>query len=896
MVARTVPGEHLSSVLGDVAEDLHRRERAVGRLRSRTWLLRESVSIAGAYLSEARRQRRIFSRRMIMGGTWMDDARFAWRRLRTHALAAAASVVTLACAIGAGSATWSLVTSLLLSPLPVADADRLFVLSARFPTREGTVFTTGSFQYPDYLRIRDSGAFAGLAAGDTFEMLVGAGDGRPQPRAVAFVSHDYFETLGVMLQAGRTFTAAEDRRRLPVPAVISDRFWRGALSGDPAAIGRELRIPTRAAGNGATVERATVIGVAPPGFRGLNLAEAPDLYVPLHAVATLATGFPNPFSDKDARSSPSAWIGVVGRLPAGASVDDVSSRLARLAPFSAVCGTSCTHTLTPVNVAAVPEAARAGMVGFTRLLATTVGLLLLIGAASVGVLLLVRTEARRDELALCLALGGTRLSLARGIVIEGAMLSLAGALAAVPVTAWLFSAARTFQLPGGVDLDLLALTIDRRVWVAAAVGALGAAVMTSLIAGAFGFAPNVADVLRSRAGGTRRVTRRRTRAALVVAQVAVAVVLVAGAGLFARSLAAALTLNSGFDAGRIVTAPLDLDAYGYLPPRAASFFAEVRARLDGSPDLDSVSFVRREGAMTSIGRITVNGEPRQFPSTVAYTAVDDRYFQTMGMRIIEGRNFTARDGATAPLVAIVSASLARELGRGKSAIGMRITETRRRPPAPPAVAEVVGVVPDVITSVRDTEPLTLYYALAQREPTSRAAVFARVRADDARAAAAISSAVARTDPVVEPGPIQTIEEQLARQMAPQRLGIFVLGGLGAIAVLLTLLGTYVLAESMAATRTREMSIRAALGAGRLRLGGLILRETLVLVGAGIAAGLALAWVGGNGIRAFLFRVEPLDAFTLSVVSLGILSLALLVSLRPAVSAARVDLSHALREE
>ena len=892
MVRLAVPHQQVPHVLGDVAEDLRRHERSSGPLRSGLWLLKECLSVAGAYLSEARRHRRIFSRRMIMGHTWMDDLRFAWRRLRKRPLPAIASVLTLACAIGAGSATWSLLASLLLHPLPVAEPDRLVAVTARIPMRDGRLRPASHFLYPDYLRIRDSGLFAGLAAGDVLDLSVGVGDGVPQRRTVAFASHDYFDTLGIRLQAGRAFTIDEDRRGLPVPAVISDRFWRGALDGEPAALGRELTFTTRTSMTAPpVVERATIVGIAPAGFRGLNLAEAPDIYVPLHAIATLAAGFPNPFWDKDVRTSPSSWIGVVGRLPDAVPAEQVATRLAalELAP-------GAIFDLVPANTAAIPEAARAGMVEFTQLLATTVVLLMLIGSLTVAVLLLVRTEARRDELAVCLALGGTRLSLARGIVFEGMILASAGAALAIPAAAWLLSAARTFQLPGGVDLDLLGLAVDRRAWTATAVGAAGATMVTALVAGTFGFAPRVADVLRSRAGGTPRVTRRRTRAALVVVQVAVAIVLVAGAGLFARSLAAALTINTGFDASRIVTGAVSLDAQGYMPDRAASFFADLRDRLDRSPEIESVSLIQREGAMTSDGRIVVNGEARQFPATVVYSAVDDRYFATMGMPVVEGREFSPRDTVSTPLVVIVSQSFARELARGGSPIGMRITETSWRPPAPPGVAEVIGVVPDVVTSIRATEPLAIYYPLAQRQPLPRATVVVRARADGARAAAAVGSTIKELDARVEPGPLLTIEEQLRRQMSPQQLGIFVLGGLGGIAALLTLLGAYVLAESMAATRTRELSIRAAIGAGRLHLGSLILRETLVLVGAGIAGGLLLAWLGSNSIRAFLFRVEPLDALTLATVSIAMLSLALLVSLRPAIAAARVDLAHVLRDE
>ena len=829
-----------------------------------------------------------------MGSTFRDDVRFAWRRLRKRPLGALGSVVTLAWAIGAAAVTWSLLSALLLHPLPVEAPDRLVAVGARFAAPDGQpAWVSSHFLYPQYREITESGVFAGIAAGGALDLVVGHGEGAvPRPRTVFFASHDYFDTLGVRLQAGRDFTADDDSRGAPVTAVVSDRFWRSALNADPGVVGRELVFPTQATMTAASVTvHATIVGVAPPGFRGLDLARAPDVYLPLHAIAVVAPGFPNPLFDPDADSSPSSWIAVTGRLKDGGTPDDVATQLARLD-----LGRDVTFDLTPANTAAVPEPARAGMVQFTQLLSTTVGLLLVIGCLTVGMLLLLRTEARRDELAMCLALGGTRLSLVRGIVLEGAMLASAGALLAIPVAAWLMSGARTFELPGGVDLEMLGLAVDRRVWTAVAFGAVGATLLAALVAGAFGFAPRIADVLRARAGGTPRVTRRRTRAALVIAQVAVTLVLLAGAGLFSRSLAAALTLNTGFDASRVVTGALPLDRYGYTAASAVPFFTAFRDRVAGAPDIESLSLIQREGGMTPSGRIPVNGDPRGFPVTVAYIAVDEHYFSTMGMRILKGRDFAASDTASSPLVVIVSESLARELSPGGDPLRLRLTETSWRPPDPPGVAEVIGVVPDVITNVTVTEPLVIYYSLAQREPTARRAIVARARSDAAIAGVALARTIRQLDAGIEPGPIISIEEQLARQMSPQRMGIFVLGSLGVVAILLTLLGTYVTAESMASTRTRELSIPATLGARRAQLGGLVLLETLRLVGAGVISGLALAWLGAGTIRAFLFRVEPLDILTLSAVALSIVALALLVSLRPALSAARVDLAHVLRDE
>ena len=892
-LGRHLTSEQLAFTLGDLDEDLAWRERTVGTRRAAWWLVRETLSVSAAYRLAARGERRL-SRRTIMGTSWVDDARFAMRRLVKRPGASLASVLTLACAIGAGAATWSLLSSLLLHPLPVESPEHLVYVAQRFADRDGRPGRISQGHvYPLYLAVRESGVFEGIAAGGTQGLLVGSpGEGRLlQPRTVYFASHDYFHTLGVRLQLGRDFTAVDDRRGAPLAVIVSDRFWRTVLKADANVVGQTLTV-------GKTL--GTIIGVAPQGFRGLNLAEAPDIYVPLHTVRDAGDTSFNAFAESrisfinpSGYSSPSSWIAVIGRLRPGTSVEQAVARLNGL-PIEARGGRP--FELVAVETNAIPEAARAGMIHFTRLLALTVGLLLLIGCLTVGTLLLVRTEARRDEFAVCLALGGSRFSLARGIVFEGALISLAGLVCAIPIASWLFASARTFELPGGIAVDLLQLSIDRYTWLGIAGCAAAAMLAIAVVAGVFGFSPNVADVLRSRAGATPRVTRRRTRATLVVAQVAVALVLVAGAGVLTRSLIAALTVNPGFDASRIVTGGVTLSPYGYTAERATPLFEELRQRLGRSHAIASVSFTQSLVAMSPSGEIKVDGVPRQFASMVSFIAVDERYFSTIGLPIVAGRDFTVRDTLSSTLVVIVSESFGRALAHGGNPLGHRITEVSGAGDQPFSVVEVVGVVPDVVTDVTATEPLAVYYSLAQKPRSSSREIFLNARSDASVVVRDAAAAIKQMDPRIEPRPMMTIEERLGRQMSPQRMGGFVLGALGAIAILLTVLGAYVLAESMAATRRREFGIRAAFGASRLELGALVLAETVRLVGVGLLAGLILAWMGANTIRTLLFRVEPLDPATLAAVSAAILALALIVSLRPALKSASVDLASVLREE
>ena len=814
----------------------------------------------------------------------MDELRLALRRLLKRPASTLASIVTLACAIGAAAVTWSALSAVLINPLPIKDPGSLYIVATQYPGRMTPLVSTG-VNYPKFQQIRDSGIFSEtVAQWGSHLLLVSVGD-LPTRTDVGFVTHDFFDVVGVPAVLGREFIADDDRRGAAPAAVITDRYWRRTFNADPSVVGRTITI------SGKPVP---IVGVLPRGFRGMTLTEKPDLYLAFHTLSEMGSPFTNYFAEAGHPSSPTSGTGVIGRLSPGTSPVDAAARIRAMDP-PARSGRAATTLLIPANVAAIPAAVRPGMDRFSRLLAATVGLLLFIGCTTVGMLLLIRTEARREEFAMCMALGASRGRLARGIALEGALLAAAGSLLALPVAWWLFNLIQVFQLPGNISIELLELSLDVRVVAACIAAALSAVLLITLVAGVFGFRADVADALRARSGAAP-MQRRGTRAALVATQVAVAVTLVAGAGLFARSLISALRLNAATDMSRLVITTVPLGQYGYTTQRAAEFFDTLDARLTANPALASVAFSMSDGGMSSGGHIIIDGMTRQFPSIVWNTLVDDRYFATMGLRLLEGRAFTPQDRDGTPPVAIVSESYARMIGEGESVLGRRITATSNLPGRPRAVMEIVGVVADVVTNVTVLEPLAMYRPLAQAPARAARDLMVRASGDHDAARTAIMSTVRELDRQVMPTPPRSLEERIAEQMAPQQLGATVLGALGAIAVLLTLLGTYVLAESMASARMREMGIRAALGATRRQLGSIVLTDTAKLAGIGILAGLGLAWLGTSTIRSFLFQVEPFDPTTLGSVSALILVLALAVSLRAALRVARVDLAQVLRNE
>jgi predicted permease len=820
----------------------------------------------------------------------LDEVRFAARRLTKDAGTTIASVIALACGIGAAVATWALVSAVLLKPLPIAGADRLFQVDEP-PPPNVVDFWVPRFSYAIYESVRDSGTFEAIAASGAAPFgtlpVIEPGEAA-QRRTVHFAAYDFFATLGIRAAHGRTFAQDEDRRGAAPVAVLTDRYWRSAFDADPNVLGRTVTVS-------GTV--ATIVGVLPRGFRGLHLSETPDLYLPLHAIGELDHELIRRSDLLGQRSF--GWIHIVGRLRAGETPAAAAARLNALNPLELTPEQVHPLSLTNINAAAVPELVRVGVTQFATLLSITVGLLLLVGCLTVGMLLFLRTEDRRDELAVRVALGATRGRLAASIAIEGALLCALGAVFAVPFAFWFFYGVRAFRLPGIFEIERLELAPSVGSWLAVTGAALAVTAAIALLATLVDVA-GTRSPRPARALSTPRVTRRAPRTVLVAGQVAITLVLIAGAGMFARSLIEALALNPGIDADRIVTGVIDLSEPGYAPARSDAFFEELDGLLSRNGTVESLSLFRGGGGAQAGFRIDVDGVQRELPGHLGYLSIADDYFSTLGLPIINGRNVERTDVAGAPLIAVVSESLGRLIADGGTPIGRRIPDwlSLRQVAGgrtPDTYLTVVGVVPDVVNYVEETEPLTVYQSIAQAPPASGGRFVLRASGDARAAMRELTAAVRSLDPRV-PVYMYTLGDQIGDQMNPQRFGMVVLGALGGIALLLTVLGTYVVAQSLVVRRRRELGIRAALGARSAQLRTLVLSDTARLVGIGLVAGLALAIMGARFIRSLLYQVEPLDPVLLALVAGGIFGLALLVSLRPAFEAARPDLVRALREE
>lgn len=806
----------------------------------------------------------------------MTEMRQAFRRLRRHRAASCASVLALGGSIAAAVVTWALLTAVVLRPIPVRDADYLFVLGTEGgkSSRTDSTFSTG-FIYPWYLQITETGVFDSVTAewGDPLVLPVKWQHSERQAR-VAFVRHNYFGVLAATIPLGRSFAEEDDRRGAPIVAVVSNAYWRAALNASPTVLGERLHI------NGQPL---TIIGVAPRGFRGSNLARIPDVFVPLEALAELGDPLTNYFADPRHRNSPVAGLKMIGR------VTHPIQATARLAAIRAPGDVTVPDRLRllPVNVEALPRSARSDMRRFAQLLAATVGFIVLVGCITVGVLLLTRTEAREAELGLCLALGASPLRLVGGIFAEGFTLTIAGAVLSLPIAALMFDAIRAFQLPGRVGISSLDLSVDQSsVWLATGASVLTAGLIT-ITAGGIGFYRTWRRIFRTSLVNGFSTRRPSISTPLLVAQLGMTFVLLNGGILFIRSVSNALDVNASVKADDILSVRM-LFSRDYDQHRLATFVSGLRSGLENVPGFLDLGLRQ---AIVSSSALRVDGVSQTFGSPVEIVAVDGGYFGALGITTSLGRDFARSDRQGAPRVAVASRSLARMLG-SDGAVGRRI----QLPMGDSSNSvEVVGIVPDVIRNVSVLQPAILYVPRAQQPIGSLVLDLVIGSGNLPETRDRLLSAVGNSDSSIKILAMTSLRDELMQQMSPQRFGAAVLNCLGGLALLLTTLAGYVMAEVTATRRMREMAVRAALGASTVDLQKIIFGNAIAVLLLGISIGVMTLWIAASTIRSLLFQVAALDVATIVFVSVVIMTVVLGVSVKPVLKVRRVDLAKLLRD-
>lgn len=809
----------------------------------------------------------------------VQDLRYALRGLGKSPGFTTVAVLTLALGIGVNTAIFTVLNAVLLRSLPLAEPDRIF----RVQTIADGTPRPSDFVYPTFLRIKNDAAslFAAAAASGTTRLPVIANSARFA--AATFVTEQYFDVLSLRPVLGRGFSAAEHRLGADPVVVLTDAFWRSAFGQDRAAIGATIRIGERA---------ATIVGVLPRGFRGLDLTSPADLFMPLTS-ATLTAPTINYLAD----------VAVNGYSPTGLSVTaKLGDRVTWATAEAALTTIHATYRrdngpvsimLTPMSTAALPARSREETSRFIYLLVAVGALVLLVGCASLAALILARSEERTSEMALRAALGATRITLLRLFAAENLVLISAGLGSALLVSEWMLDVLRAFVLPGRVNLEALQLGLSlRAVMFAAAV-----ALLTVLLCGIVPAVRvrNIDAMLRLRSRRLERVGERALVPNLLVGgQIAIALMLIVGAGLFARSLQKALSTDVGFDADRLAFAEVSFRDARYDANLAARFYEEIPQRLRGAPGVESVTFgdFPLGGFGMSTPEVRVDGETRRFPQNIQVYRCGPEYFRTMGIPILAGRPITASDTSSSEPVIVVSEQLARALWPGEDAIGKALTFlplTKN--------ARVVGVASDLkYSNLRETGTRAMYVPWQQNRLGVSGRIVVRAGADPSPLVPMLRSAVRQFDRGLPISAASTVAGNIRTLVMPQRFGVSLLGWFSLLAITLAVVGVYGLVAYTVERRTHEVGVRVALGATSPEIVWLMTTRAAVPIVIGILTGLAGAYALSRLAQPFLFEVMPHDPATYATVTALVFTATLLASYIPARRAARVDPLVALRYE
>jgi predicted permease len=820
----------------------------------------------------------------------LHDLRHAVRLARRHPGFSAVVIATTALGIGLNSAVFSLFDALLLRPPPVAAPERLVHVYSSVP---GDFLSHTPMAFPDYEAVRDEArSLVAVAAYAWYPLALERGTASELVIAEA-VTGNYFTTLGVGPALGRVLTGLDDRPGAAEAAVVlSHDVWRRHFAGAPDVAGREILLNGRA---------FTVVGVAPREFRGLVAGFAPDLWLPLHAAVALPTGVTIALGDVTPglpRTADRAqrWVWVTGRLRPGAAADRAGAELAVLASRLRrdFPETNTGRELSAVaagDVRLLPGVDRAVWTG-SLLVVGVFALGLLLAAVNVASLFLARALGRRREIATRLAIGAGRRRLVGQLFCEGLVLALAGGGLGLLLAHLCNALLGRIELPFASSVNwplklVLAPALDARVLGFALIAAVLTAVVFALLPALEATRADLAETLRELGGGAVAGRSRGLRSALVAVQVAVAVVLLAAAGVAVRSLAQATRVDPGFDAARAAAVTLSPDLLGYGAEESEELFTRLQERVAALPGVESAAFASHLPLTAAINFGEVAAAGGDGPETpVDFAGVGPGYFATMRIPLAAGRAFDERDGPGGRRVVIVNETLAERLWPGAPAVGRRLRDG----------AEVVGVARDgKYRTLWEAARPFLYSSLGQDRRGTRTLVV-RTAGDPRPLLPALHGAIRELDPRVPVSGARTLAETIDGALALPRAAAALLALFGAIALLLASAGIFGVVAYLASAQWREIGLRLALGASRGVVLRWLLRRGLAPVATGLAGGVATAASAAWVLSARFAGVRPLELPAL-LAAIALLALAALAAaLGPAWVAARRDPSSALRHE
>jgi predicted permease len=814
-----------------------------------------------------------------------QDLRYALRQLKRNPSFAAVAVLSLALGIGANTAIFGLMDAVLFRTVPVANPAELFFLGHG----SGDDFSTSS-NYPLLERYRQSQLFASVTSFSQMTFTVATPEGLERVDG-QYVSGNYHATLGVPLALGRGFSAEPDRPdgREPI-AVISDGYWTRRFARDPDVIGRPLTV------GGSNV---TIVGVTAPGFYGLFPGHRVDITLPM---SIRALGDPSFLGARD------RWISLrlVARLrpdrtraQTSAAVSDLFRRYWSEPENERKPGDVRLGALVPAGKGLDDLRDRYG--NALKLLLGMVVVVLLIACANVANLSFARGTAREREVAVRLSLGASRARLVRQMLTESALLAVAGGALGVGIAAFttklITSAFAVGETPILVDAEL-----NWRVLAFTAVLSLVTTFVVGLAPALRSSRVDVTPALKESARA-RRVGSWSLGKALVVAQFALAVVVVGVAALLARSILNLRSLDAGFTRDRTILFNIDASDPSMTPERRGTFFGRLETRLRALPGVTAVAYTQRSPLDHSVQTrpVEVPGFPKpDGPRGASATVVTPEFFRVFGIGIVRGRLLTAGDRVGMEPVAVVDEGFVRAFFRSSDPIGRRIILGADREPY-----TIVGIVRSArFEDLREEPPRAVYTALAQSKLGSRERVgdvrritiAVQTQSEPGVLASTVRGEVAALSRNVTVSYVRTMNQQFDSALLRERLMARLSAGYGALALLLSLVGLYGVASYGVAQRTRDIGIRMALGATRERVLTGVLGETFATSIVGIALGVAAALVATKLVATFLFGVTPRDPATLSGVALLLVVTALVAGFLPARRAASIDPVRALRGE